>query len=402
MNTIKLPKPLDYQRDILEWVDDPSIKYITFVGGRQSGKSFLNKLLLIKWAMSDANCKIGYIVPTLKLARKFMKDLAKACRKIIVSYNLTDLVMEFKTGSSLQFFSTEQGDAIRGFNFHYLILDEAAYMSDEVFNLIIKPTQLVLGKKMIMCSTPNSATGFFYNHYTYGLNEDMPEFRTKQTNIYENPFVTSTDIQLLKSQVSDRVFQQEYLAKFVQGYGSVFTNFKTCINNNPKKTDVRFYAAIDWAKTHDYTVLTIINDLKQVVEIFRINKLDYTDQIKKIVFKLNYYKPKLVISEENNVGAVVNELLRDNYSGQVKRVTLDNVEKRDIIENLVLGFEQNDITILENDELLLELQSFTCVFNPQTKSVKYQAPVGLHDDCVISLAYAYSLVKTRKGRYSLA
>lgn len=397
---IRLPKPIDYQKEVIDWIDDKSVKFINFVGGRQSGKSYLNKIIVIKYALEHKKSKIGYITPTLKLARRFHKELLSSSTAIIKMSNSTDLTIEFFTGSVLQFFSTEQGDAIRGFQFHLLILDEAAYMSDDVFNLILKPTQLVIGKKLLMCSTPNSSSGFFYNYYTYGKN-NLPEFRTKQVNIYDNPFVSTQDIELIKKQVPDRVFRQEYLAEFIEGTGTVFRNFRNCINNNPRKNDVNYYAAIDWAKSFDYTVLTIMNDYKQVVEIYRINEVDYTTQVKYIVAKLNKYKPRVTISEENNVGQVINELLKKEYRGPIRQIVLDNTEKRDMIENLVVGFEQNEIEILDDENLLNELQSFTIIFNPKTKNVQYSAPVGLHDDTVISLAYCYSLVKKRKKGLSI-
>ena len=80
---------------------------------------------------------------------------------------------------------------------------------------------------------------------------------------------------------------------------------------------------------------------------------------------------------------------------------LDSGKKKEMIENLVVGFEQKDITIPNNQMLLRELQSFTVTYTPSTQTVKYGAPSGLHDDMIISLCYAYSLVKTKKGRYSL-
>ena len=38
--------------------------------------------------------------------------------------------------------------------------------------------------------------------------------------------------------------------------------------------------------------------------------------------------------------------------------------------------------------LVSELETFTYDYNPKTRSIKYGHPVGLHDDCVISLAIA--------------
>ena len=40
----------------------------------------------------------------------------------------------------------------------------------------------------------------------------------------------------------------------------------------------KYFAAIDWAKSHDYTVITILNSLKQVVFRYKMTGLDYTKQ----------------------------------------------------------------------------------------------------------------------------
>lgn len=397
--TIKLPKPLDYQREIIEYLDDDNVKYVTFLKSRQSGGSFLNKLLTLKWGLSFNNTKIGYITPTYKLARLFYKEIIESSNVLIKECNQTDLIIKFVTGSYVQFFSAEAKDAIRGFQFTHLIIDEAAFINDDVYYEVIHATHLIKGQKVVMCSTPNSSNGFFHQYYTYGI-EQKENYRSKKINIYDNPFVSPEEIISIKSSLPERVFRQEYLSEFLDSDGSVFTNFKNCINNNPKLNG-NYYAGIDWGKTNDYTVLTIINDLKQVVYIYRINTLEYTTQVKLIVEKLNIWKPKLTISEENNIGQVVNELLKEQYKGQLKRITIDNSEKKNIIENLIVGFEQGDITIPDDEILINELKSFTCVYNHQTKNIKYTAPNGLHDDCVLSLAYAYSIIKTKVGKYSL-
>jgi hypothetical protein len=396
---IKLPKPLIYQQEIIDWLDQDDVKFVSFLKSRQSGGSFLNKLLLTKWALTIPNAKIGYITPTYKLGKRFFMELCKSLKPFILSTNTTDLVINFNTGSFVQFFSAESGDSIRGFQHHYTILDEAAYMDDETFNLIIRPTWLIIGKKVIMCSTPNGNQGFFYEHIQMGLNEEK-HYKSKCISIYENPFVSNEEVENIKQHIPERVFRQEYLGEFLDGSGSVFSNFKNCIGS-PDMTNKKFYAAIDWGKTNDYTVLTIINDKKQVVEIYRVNNMEYIQQVNLIAAKLNLYSPITTISEENNIGTVVNELLRRLYRGYLRSVNLDNTKKRDMIENLVVGFEQKDIMIPKHDVLLRELQSFSVKYNPSTQTVKYGAPNGLHDDTVISLAYVYSLVKNAKGRYSI-
>lgn len=390
---VQLPKPLSYQKDIIDWTDDPSVKYITFLKSRQSGGSFLNKLLVAKWSLENNNIKIGYITPTLKLSKLFFKELVKSLQPFIINENRTDLIIEFNTGSYVQFFSAESKDSIRGFQFNYVIMDEAAFMNTDDINLIIRPTWMVIGKKIIFTSTPNGNQGFFYDQYNLCLNNE-PGHKLKQISIYDNPFVSKDDIEAIRKQIPERVWQQEYLARFVNGSGTVFTNYTNCIGEPIFKQDIN-YAAIDWGKVNDFTVLTIINQHKEVQHIYRVNNLEYTQQVLIIADILKKYNVKRVISEENNIGTVVNEMLKKLYPN-VTTVNLDNSLKKDIIENLIVGFEQEDITIPDNEVLLRELQSFSCTYNPSTQSVKYSAPSGLHDDCVISLAYAYSMVKNNK------
>lgn len=394
---VKLPKPLDYQQEIINWLDSPDVKYVSFLKSRQSGGSFLNKLLVAKWGLSTPNVKIGYITPTYKLGKRFYMELLKSLKPFVKNTNAMELIINFNSGSFVQFFSAESGDSIRGFQHHYTILDEAAFMDDETYNMIIRPTWLVIGKKVIMCSTPNGNQGFFYENIQQGLNGEAGH-KTKIVNIYDNPFVSEEDIENIKRNIPEKVFRQEYLGEFLDGSGSVFSNFKNCIGE-ANKENKRYYAAIDWGKVNDYTVLTVINDHKEVVEIYRINNLEYVQQVKLIAAKLNHYKPIQTLSEENNIGTVVNELLKRQYFGYVRTLSIDNALKKKIIENLVVGFEQKDIVIPNNDILLRELQSFTVKYTPQTQTVKYSAPSGLHDDMVISLAYAYHMVKNSKGKY---
>lgn len=401
LKNINLPRPLNYQQDIINMLEQPDIKFVTFLKSRQSGGSFLNKMLVTKWALENKNVKIGYITPTLKLSKRFFKELSISLKPFISNENRTDLIFDFKTGSDLQFFSGESKDAIRGFQFDYVILDEAAFMNTETINLIIRPTWMIIGKKVVLCSTPNGNSGFFYDSCQLAINKE-PGFAIKQINIFDNPFISKNEIESIKKQIPERVWRQEYMGEFLDGSGTVFTNYKNCILKTIPIQNIENYAAIDWAKENDYTVVTIINEMKQVIDIYRINKMEYVQQVKLISNKLRQYNVKRVISEENNIGAVVNELLRREWNGFIQKITLNNTLKRQIIEDLCVAFENGDIEIPNYDILLSELQSFTCIYNPSTQLVKYEAPSGLHDDTVISLAYAYYAVnhKVTQASYS--
>jgi len=75
-----------------------------------------------------------------------------------------------------------------------------------------------------------------------------------------------------------------------------------------------------------------------------------------------------------------------------------------MIEDLIMGMNENKIKLPSqtlNADLYKELSVFTYEYSPKTRRVKYGAPSGFHDDCVISLALAYHSFKTKinYGKY---
>ena len=62
--------------------------------------------------------------------------------------------------------------------------------------------------------------------------------------------------------------------------------------------------------------------------------------------------------------------------------------KRKLIDDLVVAFESETISIYHDDHLINELESFAIEKTP-AGNIRYGAPAGLHDDMVMSLAIAW-------------
>jgi hypothetical protein len=60
-----------------------------------------------------------------------------------------------------------------------------------------------------------------------------------------------------------------------------------------------------------------------------------------------------------------------------------------------------EIGIIGHDWQINELEVFTYEYNVKTRAIKYNAPVGLHDDYVMSRAITNHALKTMKssGKY---
>lgn len=399
--TIKLPKPWPFQKQIIDWIDDPRVKVVTLVKSRQTGGSYVSKILCAKFLLQSVRIKVIYVTPTYRLARRFYDEFADSMKGYIRDQNKQDLVIKSVTESTLQFVSAEAGEQNRGLQCHYLIVDEAAYISDDIYNLVIRPFTTTIGYKTFLCSTANGAQGFFYQNYMFGVNGES-KFRSMKVDIYDNPLVKKEDIDILKKQLPERAFRQEYLSDFLSAQGAIFTNVRECVNTKPEKTNVKYFAGIDWGSLNDSTVVTIINDKNQVVDFKRLSNMDYTTQVDIISDYLRRWNPVNTISESNSIGLVVNEMLKAKYKGKLTYITLNNTIKREIIEKLIVAFENKNISILDDEIVINELLAFTCSVNTSTMVIKYAAPTGLHDDCVISLAYANYAINKSTGQYSIS
>jgi hypothetical protein len=69
-----------------------------------------------------------------------------------------------------------------------------------------------------------------------------------------------------------------------------------------------------------------------------------------------------------------------------------NATKAAAIEALALAFERGDITILNDQTTVAELQAYEMDRTP-SGMVKYGAPEGMHDDTVMALALAWQGVE---------
>ncbi len=105
--------------------------------------------------------------------------------------------------------------------------------------------------------------------------------------------------------------------------------------------------------------------------------------------------------EVNNQGDVFFEMLQKKVGNLAHPFTTTSKSKPIMIEDLAVSFEQMELVIPDEEYLIDELEAFTYVFDPKSRSVKYSAPEGIHDDTVMSMALYNQARKNlpSKGKY---
>lgn len=374
---------------------------------RQAGKSFMSENILLWYAINYKKTTSAMISPTLNQSRALFKELTNAIIEsgIVKSKNEQLLTLELINGSTIFFKSAEQKDALRGFHISgILILDEAAYLTDDILPLVL-PWRNVSNAPLLIVSTPFMKSGFYWRYWCMGNDDkyrntiavDWCDFDTSE-------LLTQEQRESYKKILPKNQYLTEIEGQFIDGDGMVFTNIRQCVGMPQNGTMV--YVGIDWGsgKDNDDTSVTMFNEHGEMIFIDCFNDLGTFEQVNRVVDDLKKYQYEIVKIEAecNSIGSpfidLLKKTLQENGMGRlvskIEEFNTTNAEKVRLVNQTQVALEQNKITLLDDEKLLNQLAAYAASYNPKTNNVSYNAPLGLHDDMVISTMLGYDAYKS--------
>ena len=396
MQTVKIKgiKPTTVQRELISAIRSGKYKYICAAWSRQIGKSVTMQLMCLEWLLNKKE-EIIYFTPTYNLAKNFYGKIVKMLPQgLLAKSNSSDLVIESVTGSKLRFFSGEAAQTARGSNCTRLIIDEAAYIKEEIdgqsfwYNIVV-PLLKARGKTAILISTPFGKQGFFYELCMKGLRGEKNYYYTNHS-IYDDDLITKEEIEELKKNYPPLAWKCEFECQFLSNALSVFPDYEDCFVENFKfNTNSNIYCGIDLSTVgSDNTVVTFVNQSQQVVQYIIEGTLE--DKYAKIAALINKYRPKGGYIESNSIGVVMYEEIRKMLKNKhcISLYTTTNQSKKDYISLISVAITNREITFdKENKVLYSEMGTFTYKLT-KNGLITYAAQVPNHDDTVISLGLA--------------
>lgn len=399
---IVFPKIYAHQRAVYDAVinDNGAGGDYVVKSKRQCGKSFIASLILIYFSLNKRDTVSMLIEPTLNQSRRMFKDITKMLdgSNIITNANQSLLTIDFINGSELIFKSAEQFDAIRGYSVSgILIIDEGAYIRDDVYEILF-PVRDAHNAPMLVISTPLFCDGYFYRLYK-SSNSTVFDWCKYDTSM----FLSDEKLEQYRNTLSDLKFRSEYLGLFITDGGYVFRNITKCVLRDSDITGDPVCVGIDWAVGNDGddTVLSLLDANANAVEFIRLNNMSPVEQIDTIVKTLNSIPTlKKVVVEQNSIGNVYLDMLKHKYSRHsiITKFNTTNESKRRIIEQLATAFQNENIHIPNDRELINQLQHYAV---EKTKTGYSYNGQGAHDDYVMSLAMAYDTL-TAKSNYCVS
>lgn len=390
---IQLYKPYSKQKEIHTACNDKITTFITAVAGRQSGKSLLAMNQVLYWGIKKPKSMIYWVCPTAAQSIKVYKQILNAIIRsgVVKSHKGSqgDVEIILKNGSQIKFRSAMQEDSLRGESVDYLILDEAAYMKQSVFDEILLPMLNVRGKKCLIISTPKSKN-WVYNYYIKGRDSQEKNFKAFRFTSSDNPHSNPLILKLAKDNLPEAIYNQEYLALFVDG-ATIFENITSLSVLSPLASPVtsdNYYIGIDIGMKSDYTVVAILNQRFEFVAMERFTNIKAPALKERLIKTFNKWNPKKIYLELNNQGGPIYDDLVEMKVKNLQGWTTSQTSKNEIINNLINAFASEKIKVLNDEDVQLELEAYSMTFS-STGKAKFGAPSGFHDDIVMALAIGY-------------
>ena len=397
--------PHPKQREMIDAILTSPAKWHIACVGRQFGKSLMALNLCLYWMINNGPCKVIWISPIYSQATKVQKEMMQAigASGIVKNCNYSENFITLKNGSEIIFRSAEKYDNVRGVTMDFGVLDEAAFMKDEAFREAIRPIFMAKGRKVCIISTPKGKN-WFYELFQLAQSADHPQYVGYTGSSYDTPYIEREEIEDARRTLPENIFQQEYLAKFIDSGGEVFSNLDKNQFTSWSSPAGKVFCGIDLGKQQDWTVATFMDANGKIVDIYRANSQEWTSMVNAIMARVRKWNATVMV-EVNSIGDVIYEQIKKQWQDTHPFITT-NKSKVEIIEGLILDMNETAVLIPNKDlfpHLLNELEVFTYDYNPKTRSIKYGHPTGLNDDCVLSLAIANYNRKQNKtvGTYAV-
>lgn len=407
--TVRFPPPHPYQLKVLE----SEAKFKVLACGRRFGKSHLAKNEALDRAINRGQ-DVWLVFPSYNNASVHWREILNVVRdKPFVTYRNQQLRrLEFayrgKTGS-LTIKSGDKPDNLRGAGLDFVVIDEAAFMQSDVWYEVVLPSLSDRNGDAMIISTPKGKSNWFYRLFQLGQKGGDPNWESWQLPTHKNPYVSRDFIKMAKQHMPSHKFRQEFLAEFMDNAGGAFPSLEdVCVlSPSPPEPEKTYVIGVDWARKNDFTVFSVFNRMTgEQQEIVRFNDIDYQTQLERLLRVIGKWRPRYVIVEENNMGQVLFESLRNDVRKnfpeiKVKPVYMTNPRKRQLVENFAMGIERKQVKLLapetrEGEAQYNEMSSFEMRRTKGGVEITYAAPRNTHDDTVMATLLAWSGVRLPK------
>jgi len=391
---------------LLKWQQEvfkDTTRFKVVAAGRRCGKSRLSAVSLL---IEGLNCPEGsavmYIAPTLGQARTIIWDLLHELgRPVIKSSHINNLEILLVNGRKILVRGADNPDSLRGVSLTYVVLDECAFIKEDVWQKIIRASLSDKKGRALFISTP-SGRNWFYDVFKLGQEETDEEWKSWHFTTKDNETIDPKEIDAAERTLSSFAFKQEYLSSFDNAGQDVFK--EPWLKYAPEPTYGSYVIAIDLAGFEDVgknagaakkrldesaiSIVKVCDDGSWWVKDIIHGRWDIRETASRILMAVRDHQPIAVGIErgalKNAVMHYLEDLMRkNNIYCHISDLTHGNKKKTDRVVWALQGrFEHGRISL--NEDIKDDWKEFVDQY-------LMFPTAGVHDDLIDSLAYVDQL-----------
>ncbi len=369
--------------------------------GRRWGKTTLGLKLAVEAA--ERGERAWWVAPTYGLAfepwRMLKRALADRWEAKLESARHIDL----PGGGSLTVQSADDPDSLRGVGLNLVVVDEAAFVAEEAWTAALRPALADRRGRALIVSTPRGRN-WFWHAFQRGRDPLNRAWEAWQFATGDNPGIDRDEIDEARASLPERVFQQEYLAAFLEDGGTVFRRVRQAATAPPDavpRPGGRYVMGVDFGRYDDFTAAAVLDaETGALTALDRFREAGWDLQRARLAGLAHRWGVEAILAEANAMGEPNIEALRREAGLPVIAFVTSALSKPPLIEGLVRAIESAEIALLPDETLLAELEAYT--YRSTRYSTYYSAPPGRHDDTVIALALAWKLATTPRLALGMA
>ena len=387
-----------YQQEFL----DSDNRFRQFVTGRQTGKSRSCAWAGLAYAVTNPSSLVLITAPSLRQSSNLFKTLRSEMSQSGYSDSAwgvdrdTQTIIELDNDSEIVCLPVgNNGDKIRGYTADQIIVDEAAFVPDVIYEDVLRPMTFATEGNILLASTPFGTSGFFYDAYI----DDS--WHTVQAQTSDNPLVSASDLEEYKEGKTKTQIKQEILGEFVESKSKFFTasSIRNVLGAPKQETnDVYLGADIAAAGAND-TVFVLTDSAGNVFDIRSFRELGVLGAADKISLLDKQYGFQKVAVDRGGLGQGTVEALAQeaDIAARVEDVYLTIQRKQEIYQSLKASIESEELLLPNNSKILRDQLKSITYSRTSTNNLSLSASGDNGDDYADALALCVSVIPDTVG-----
>lgn len=373
-------------------VIESEARFKAVAAGRRFGKTKISASILIDKMLERPNSIGWWVAPEYKnVKRGYMEIVAQIPPSLLAKpappSTSQNLILHFKNGSVIEFYSAANADAMAGAAVDYVVFDEAGLVgSGDAWNQLIRPTLMDRKGGALFISTPRGKN-WFWEICMRGLSKHVGDrdWAYWHYTSLDNPTIPDIEKEVEESRriMPEMFFRQEIMAEFISAAASIFNleHPDAVLNGIAEPNGQTVFMGVDLAQKEDFTVITASRAGDRVpVYHDRFNSLRWADQRERIRMAIRELEDRgaedvRVGVDATGVGSAVVEEM-ENEGMNIEKIKFTNQWKESAVGVLARDLQNGDAHILRDQ--IDEFEHYEYKITP-SGNYKFESSVG-HDD----------------------